>query len=1126
MKALTTAGLTKLIQLIKSSFISVNDTVTTNTVTLADVATSGDYDDLTNKPTIPTNYVTTDTAQNITARKTFFGEKAIYFKQNATANKLGFTLYNPSNTELGAFEYRPNTISTSALLNVNCSYSGSDYVGFRYWGTAVNIIAPKVATAGNFYIPVNFTDGTNTVTATNVGTVDISSLLPDVSNFVTSSTLTTTLADYQPLLVSGTNIKTINNENILGSGNIDIQGGISTIEGIAPIEVSDAPTTYAPSDYISYSDGTISSNWSGLTSPHQGEDFYIDIVFPADVNINALNDYWYIGNKDNAQQLGFRYYDISQYYENYIFYEIFDDNNNKISRLWYGSKDFRAGNDTSVPTMSTDGSIDGVYVFGVYHNAGETTSYLINSSESTDNNVSSGLTITNSRLNKIRLYYSPRQLGNGFATDNNNIWACICDKSQIGGYGSLQETAILNSLKLYTSPTDTTGIELIREGIADGYSIKLNIGEGLAVDNNNLISLGYTQAETDSLLSDKQDILTVGDGISISGGTTTLANNFTGDSPLITCDSTESGYPAYYAFDGNADTYWGGVNTGEHWITRQHNSIVVKSVSVSFREYSERFTQGEIQGSNDGTTFTTIASFSNNENTSIIIDCSSNTTAYTYTRLVGTTTDSGWGKVGEMVIGYETPSVISVNSTIARTSQIPTVDQTYDGTSTNAQSGVAIEGELANYLSVNDTVTTQTVTLATVATSGSYNDLSNKPTIPTVDQTYDGTSANAQSGVAIEGAGFLKNTAIFESSLTIMGSPTSSSGINIGNGTIVTGQAGIAIGLGSASTKTQATGDESIAIGLFAQANNELAIQLGRGTNSTAHSLQIGSYQLLNTSTGYIPNARIDMDNVPTNISAKPVTSGGVYTALSNKQDTISDLATIRSGASAGATAVQPSDITDVVKQETTDTISLYGWHDYNTDETVYTKIETPTTGDAVYNSVNNQIGTVSLISDDVIQVNNSDWYKREDTSYDTVFIRSTLTDNNSNALNITQADGQWVQSFVMLMASSGTKNGVQVDLSNYLPNDNYNYDVKFKLGGYDDDSSYYYHIETDIFDDGDTSTGNSDYLQLQGGTYSRQNINIFDLPVGTGRFIKVYGSGADYFRINALGYRRLGTNN
>ena len=160
---------------------------------------------------LPTNHVTTNTIQTISARKTFTGEKAIYFKQNATSDKLGFTLYNPSNTELGAFEWRPNTINSGALLNVNAPYASSNYVGFRYWGTAVNIIAPKVARAGNYYIPTHFTDGTNTVTANNVGTVNITSLLPDLSN-------------YQPLLVSGSNIKTINGASILGSGNLTLDG--------------------------------------------------------------------------------------------------------------------------------------------------------------------------------------------------------------------------------------------------------------------------------------------------------------------------------------------------------------------------------------------------------------------------------------------------------------------------------------------------------------------------------------------------------------------------------------------------------------------------------------------------------------------------------------------------------------------------------------------------------------------------------------------------------------------------------------------------------------------------------------------------------------------------------------
>ena len=53
MKVLSTDGLTKLIELIKGAFISVDDTVSTNSVTLATVATSGSYNDLSDKPTIP-----------------------------------------------------------------------------------------------------------------------------------------------------------------------------------------------------------------------------------------------------------------------------------------------------------------------------------------------------------------------------------------------------------------------------------------------------------------------------------------------------------------------------------------------------------------------------------------------------------------------------------------------------------------------------------------------------------------------------------------------------------------------------------------------------------------------------------------------------------------------------------------------------------------------------------------------------------------------------------------------------------------------------------------------------------------------------------------------------------------
>jgi len=53
----------------------------------------------------------------------------------------------------------------------------------------------------------------------------------DMSNYYTTAQTNTLLAGKQATLVSGRNIKTINNESILGSGNIDIQGGSTYTAG-------------------------------------------------------------------------------------------------------------------------------------------------------------------------------------------------------------------------------------------------------------------------------------------------------------------------------------------------------------------------------------------------------------------------------------------------------------------------------------------------------------------------------------------------------------------------------------------------------------------------------------------------------------------------------------------------------------------------------------------------------------------------------------------------------------------------------------------------------------------------------------------------------------------------------
>ena len=73
-----------------------------------------------------------------------------------------------------------------------------------------------------------------------------------------------------------------------------------------------------------------------------------------------------------------------------------------------------------------------------------------------------------------------------------------------------------------------------------------------------------------------------------------------------------------------------------------------------------------------------------------------------------------------------------------------TVDSTLSSTSTNPVQNKTINTALA--------AKANSSSLATVATSGKYSDLTGTPTIPTVSDTYDSTSSNAMSGKAVASA--------------------------------------------------------------------------------------------------------------------------------------------------------------------------------------------------------------------------------------------------------------------------------------------------------------------------------------------------------------------------------------
>lgn len=140
----------------------------------------------------------------------------------------------------------------------------------------------------------------------------------------------------------------------------------------------------------------------------------------------------------------------------------------------------------------------------------------------------------------------------------------------------------------------------------------------------------------------------------------------------------------------------------------------------------------------------------------------------------------------------------------------------------------------------------------------------------TVDQTYDPTSTNAQSGTAVAEAvaPALKNTATGTNSLTILGTATTQEeAINIGYQSQAK-KNGLAVG-----RSTSANAEISLAIGYFAsassvfslaigysanvQSNCRSSIQLGSGVNGNPNTFQVYSYTMLDGNTGKIPAERI-----------------------------------------------------------------------------------------------------------------------------------------------------------------------------------------------------------------------------------------------------------------------------
>ena len=198
------------------------------------------------------------------------------------------------------------------------------------------------------------------------------------------------------------------------------------------------------------------------------------------------------------------------------------------------------------------------------------------------------------------------------------------------------------------------------------------------------------------------------------------------------------------------------------------------------------------------------------------------------------------------------------------------------------------------------------VTLAPVATSGSYNDLTDKPTIPT--KTSD-----------------LTNDSGFITSSALTGYATESY-VTTAVGTETTNRQNADNNLQSQIDAITASSDVTDIVGTYAQlqaydtstlAPNSIikVLQDESQNNETTYYRWVitggaGAWSLIGEEGPYYTISAAD---------AKFATQTALTTGLAAKQDVISDLATIRSGAALGATAVQPADLATAISTKADD---------------------------------------------------------------------------------------------------------------------------------------------------------------------------------------------------------------
>ena len=259
----------------------------------------------------------------------------------------------------------------------------------------------------------------------------------------------------------------------------------------------------------------------------------------------------------------------------------------------------------------------------------------------------------------------------------------------------------------YATPEDIEQLEQDISGKADKVSGAVN-GNLAGLDSTgNLTDSGISASDvaTQTDLSGKQDTLIAGNNITIVGNVISATGG--GSFTQVQSDWTET------------DT-----SDVSYILHKPATKPLVAGSGISITEGASNVTIAATGGGGGGATYTAGNGINIDANNEISVD----------TTVVATQSDlSSYTPTASLA----TVATTGAYSDLTGTPTIPAAQIQSNWNESDSSSKAYIQNK---------------PNLAAVATSGAYSDLSGTPTIPTVDQTYDASSTNAQSGVAVASA--------------------------------------------------------------------------------------------------------------------------------------------------------------------------------------------------------------------------------------------------------------------------------------------------------------------------------------------------------------------------------------